>query len=134
MPRSRNRGAERRIVVVAPRTVRVGPVAAALASAGFRVETAASEAAALAAIERGPLAAACVAQAMGPLALRTLVARAAQAQSNVPVIVLGSSTAVQDVVDAMQNGAADYLPLPVERDLLLARVRGLLDRAAADAT
>jgi DNA-binding NtrC family response regulator len=132
MPRTRSPGTERRIVVVAPRTVRVGAVVAALASAGFRVESAATEAAALGAIERGPFAAALVAQEMGPLALRTLVARAAQAQ--MPVIALGSSTAVQDVVDAMQNGAADYLPLPVDRDLLLARVRGLLDRAAADAT
>jgi DNA-binding NtrC family response regulator len=134
MPRSRAQGAERRVVVVAPKALRVAPVTAALGSAGFAVESAATEAAALAAIERGPLAAAFVAQAMGPLALRTLVARAAQAQANMPVIVLGSSTAVQDVVDAMQNGASDYLPLPVDRDLLLTRVRALLDRAAADAS
>jgi DNA-binding NtrC family response regulator len=131
VPRSRSQGTERRILVVAPRTVRVGPVVAGLGSAGYRLETAATEGAALEAIGRGPLAAALVAQEMGPLALRTLVARAAQA--SVPVIVLGSSTAVQDVVDAMQNGAADYLTLPVERELLLVRLGALLDRAAAAA-
>ncbi len=133
MSRARLWGADRRIVVVAPRTDRVSSVADALGSAGFRVETAATEQAALAALDRGPVAAAFVAQAIGPLALNTIAARAAQLQSQMPLVVLGSSTAVQDVVDAMQHGAADYLPLPVDREQLLARARALIERAAAAA-
>src|SRR6266849_1291089 len=131
--RNRTWGGGRRCVVAAPRAARVEGVSSALASVGFRIDRAATEAAALSTLERGPVAAAFVAQAMGPLALGTIVARAAQLHPEIPVIVLGSSSAVQDVVDAMQNGAADYLPLPVDRDLFLSRAGALLDRAAATA-
>ncbi len=132
--RNRTWGGGRRCVVAAPRAARVEGVSSALASVGFRIDRAATEAAALSTLERGPVAAAFVAQAMGPLALGTIVARAAQLHPEIPVIVLGSSSAVQDVVDAMQNGAADYLPLPVDRDLLFSRAGALLDRAAATAS
>src|SRR6266849_2501232 len=131
--RNRAWGGGRRCVVAAPRAARVEGVSSALASVGFRIDRAATEAAALSTLERGPVAAAFVAQAMGPLALGTIVARAAQLHPEIPVIVLGSSSAVQDVVDAMQHGAADYLPLPVDRELLLSRARALLDKAAAAA-
>src|SRR6266571_3255968 len=131
--RNRTWGGGRRCVVAAPRAARVEVVSSALASVGFRIDRATTEAAALSTLDRGPVAAAFVAQAMGPLALATIVARAAQLDPEIPVIVLGSSSAVQDVVDAMQHGAADYLPLPVDRDLLLSRARALLDRAAAAA-
>ena len=133
MVRSRSWGKGRRCLLVAPRGVRLEAVPDALASAGFEIERASTEAAALEALERGPVAAAFVAQAMGTLALGTIVAHAAQLQPEVPVVVLGSSSAVQDVVDAMQNGAADYVPLPADAGLLVSRVHALFDRTVAAA-
>ena len=131
MARSRNWGTGRSCLIVGPRSAATDAVAAAVASAGFRIEKAATEAAAVAALERGGIAAAFVAQTMGALALGTLVAHAAQLHPEVPIVALGSSSAVQDVVDAMQNGAADYVALPADPALLLSRLRALLDRAAA---
>ncbi|MFL5430908.1 MAG: sigma 54-interacting transcriptional regulator [Myxococcales bacterium] len=134
MRRVRAWGKGRKCLVVSPRAARIEPVVDALVSAGFEVERASTEASALAALERGPIAAAFLAQAMGALALGTIVAHAANIHPQVPVVVLGSTSAVQDVVDAMQNGAADYVALPADPDLLLSRLRALLDRATAAAS
>ncbi|MFL5445706.1 MAG: sigma-54-dependent transcriptional regulator, partial [Myxococcales bacterium] len=134
MRRVRVWGKGRKCLVVSPRAARIEPVVDALVSAGFEVERASTEASALAALERGPVAAAFLAQTMGALALGTIIAHAANIHPQVPVVVLGSTSAVQDVVDAMQNGAADYVALPADPDLLLSRLRALLDRATAAAS
>ncbi len=60
-----------------------------------------------------------------------LVARAAHQHPEVPVVVLGSTGTVQEAVDAMQQGAADYLAPPHDGEALLARLRALLERVGA---
>jgi len=119
-------GSGRTCLLAVPGGVEARPVSRALESVGFAVTSVSTEASALASIERADLAAAFVSQKLGPLALSSITARAAQSHPQVPVIVLGSSTSVQDAVDAMQHGCADYLSLPVEPRLLLERARKLL--------
>jgi DNA-binding NtrC family response regulator len=100
----------------------------ALAGAGFATIAASGEAEALAALERETLAFALVAQSVGSVAIAGLVARAGHRHPEVPVVVLGTAGTVQEAVDAMQQGAADYLPPPVDAEVLLARLRRLLAR------
>ncbi len=109
----------------------IDALASALASAGFNASRAAGEADALARLESGPLAAVFAAQQLGPVALASIVARAAQQYPEVPTIVLGTSGTVQEAVDAMQLGAADYLVAPVEPPLVAQRLRRVLERAEA---
>jgi DNA-binding NtrC family response regulator len=105
-------------------------VARHLASVGFTTVTAGSEAEALAALDRETLAAALVPQAFGAVAISSLVARAGHQHPEVPVVVLGTSGTVQEAVDAMQQGAADYLAPPLDPEALLARLRAVLERTA----
>jgi DNA-binding NtrC family response regulator len=46
----------------------------------------------------------------------------------VPVVVLGGAGTVQEAVDAMQLGVADYLAPPFEPEELLSRLRRVLER------
>jgi len=126
MPRTKSWGSGRTCLLAVPSGVDAKPVVAALESVGFATASVSTESSALAALERANLAAAFVSQKLGPLALSSVTARAAHSHPQVPVIVLGSSTSVQDAVDAMQHGCADYVPLPVEPRLLLERARKLL--------
>ena len=128
MPRTKSFGAGRTCLVVVPSGVESGPIKGMLVSAGFVVSSASTESSTLAALERGNLSAVFVSQKLGPVALSSIVARAAHGHPQVVVIVLGSSTSVQDAVDAMQHGCADYLPPPIDPQTLLVRVRKLLDR------
>src|SRR5713226_8121647 len=132
MPRTRSWGSGRTCLLAVPSGVDAKPVIAALESVGFATTSVSTESGALAALERANLAAAFVSQKLGPLALSSITARAAHGHPQVPVIVLGSSTSVQDAVDAMQHGCADYVPLPVEPSTLLERARKLLSQPAAD--
>ena len=52
--------------------------------------------------------------------------------SAVPVIVLSARSEESDKIAALDAGADDYLPKPFALEELLARVRSLLRRAAAD--
>ena len=128
MPKAKNWGAERTCLVAAPNGVDAQPVVAALQSAGFKTVLAATESSALAALERGNLAAVFASHRLGQLAVSTVTARAAHGHPQIPVVVLGSSASIQDAVDAMQLGCADYLSLPVEPKTLLDRMRKLFDR------
>jgi DNA-binding NtrC family response regulator len=105
-----------------------GATTRALAGAGFTPVVVSTEAEALAALDREPLALALVAQSLGSVAIAGLVARAGHQHPEVPVVVLGTAGTVQEAVDAMQQGAADYLPPPVDPETLLARLRRLLAR------
>jgi len=48
--------------------------------------------------------------------------------SNTPIIVISAKGALQDKVNALKNGADDYVVKPFERDEILARVEALLRR------
>ncbi len=53
-----------------------------------------------------------------------------QAGGFVPVLMLTAQGRPEDVLKGFEAGADDYLPKPFELSILLARVRGLLRRAA----
>ena len=86
---------------------------------------------ALLALEGGAFAAVYAAQALGNTAVSSLVAAVGQRPGDAPVIVLGESGRVQEAVDAMQLGAADYLPPPYPPDDLLRRLVHALERPEA---
>ena len=107
-------------------------LAAALTRAGFAAMTARDERQALDQLARGGAAALYVAQALGPAALKALLAASAQRCPDAPVVVLGATGTVQEAVDAMQLGAADYVPPPHEPDAAVRRLAVLLARARRD--
>jgi DNA-binding NtrC family response regulator len=106
-------------------------VSRALGAAGFEVLGCATEEDALEALDREPLAVVLVAHALGPVAIGSVVARAGHQHPEVPVVVLGAAGTVQEAVDAMQQGAADYLAPPFDAESLLARLRRVLQRGPA---
>lgn len=65
----------------------------------------------------------------GPSILRGL--RAIPAWSLVPVVMLTARTLEQDIVDALDAGANDYVMKPFQPHELMARVRRLLGAKAA---
>jgi DNA-binding NtrC family response regulator len=67
--------------------------------------------------------------ALGPAALRSLLAAVAQRSPDAPAVVLGATGTVQEAVDAMQLGAADYVPPPHDPDASVQRLAVLLARA-----
>lgn len=99
----------------------------ALVDAGAEVESVAHEHEALVALDRRTFALLLTAHKDWSRLLR----RASEKIPAVAVVVLGSSTAVHDVVDAVQQGAADYLAPPFQADVVAARLQRLLDNAAA---
>jgi DNA-binding NtrC family response regulator len=107
------------------------PISTELERAGLTVKYAAGEAGALSALESESLQVALVAHAVGPSALSSIIARAKQCHPEVPVVVLGSSSTVEEAVDVMRRGAADYLPPPIDPRLLALRVRGIFDRSGS---
>ncbi len=103
-------------------------LAAALVRAGFVPSLARDERQALAEVARGAAAALYVAQALGPAALKTLLAASGQRCPDAPVVVLGATGTVQEAVDAMQLGAADYVPPRHDPDAAVRRLAVLLAR------
>jgi DNA-binding NtrC family response regulator len=130
VPKSRVLGMGRRCLLVKPAGRNAAAVAKPLAAAGFEVGVASTEADALVALDRDHPAVVLVSDAFGPVTISSLVARAGQRHPELPVVVLGSTGTVQEAVDAMQLGAADYLPPPRDPEVLLARLLKLLERGA----
>jgi DNA-binding NtrC family response regulator len=126
--RSMPPGSGQTCLVVAPDGVPA--VAQALAREGFAPVAARSEREALAAIEAGGLAAVFVAQSLGDPAVARLAAAGGQRLGDAPVVVLGASGTVQEAVDAMQLGAADYLAPPYDPDAVVRRLARALERPA----
>ena len=50
-------------------------------------------------------------------------------RSNLPILVISAKTALEDKVNALKNGADDYITKPFDRDEVLARVEALLRRS-----
>jgi DNA-binding NtrC family response regulator len=103
-----------------------GPVAKILIDAGFDVEAVTSEPDALAALERKAWALVFVAQTLGKAPLQSLIVHAAQKRSDLPVVVLGAAATLQEAVDAMQLGAADFIAPPFSAELILSRLKRLV--------
>ena len=117
----------RSVIVVAPSGA--GAIADALGRAGLSAVVVGDERAALEAMDAGPIAAVVVSQALGAAAAGSLVSLAGQ-RADAPAIVLGARGTVQEAVDAMQLGAADYLPPPHEPQDLVRRLGAALERPA----
>jgi DNA-binding NtrC family response regulator len=99
-----------------------------LVAGGLKIEVAASESEALAALDRRPFVAVIMFQRPSAPPLASILARAAQKNPEIPVMVLGATPALQDAVDVMQLGAADYLGPPFQVEMVAARLRKLVDK------
>jgi len=130
MAKTRNWGRGRDCLLAGQDGTLPQAIARGLAAASFAVRRATTEAEALAALEQQPFAVAFASQKLGAMALSSIIARAAQRHPEVPVVVAGSAGTVQEAVDAMQLGAADYIVADFEPEQLLARVRKLLNQSA----
>ncbi len=100
----------------------------ALCEVGFEVETVDTESEALAALGRRPFVSLLAVQRPESPGLQAIIARAGQQHPEIPVVILGATATLQDAVDAMQQGAADYLPPPFEIETVASRVRRLVER------
>ncbi|HYV46181.1 MAG TPA: sigma-54 dependent transcriptional regulator [Myxococcaceae bacterium] len=118
----------RECLIVAPAGANLDGLAGVLSGAGFRCVRVATEAEAHRALESSTPTAAFVSCSLGITALAGLIARAASLSTPAPVVALGHGSTVQEAVDAMQRGAADYLPAPVQAEAALAQVKRLLGR------
>jgi DNA-binding NtrC family response regulator len=115
--------AGRPCLVVAP--ARSPGLAEALARAGLSPHAVEGEREGVAALEAaGRHAAIFVAHALGAPAVAAIVAAAGQRPGDAPVVVLGSSGTVQEAVDAMQLGAADYVAPPYAPEELVRCMAG----------
>jgi DNA-binding NtrC family response regulator len=132
MPTSRPPGFGRPCLVVGSRGD--SGVSKILGDAGFVVESAGREQEALAALERRPWALLFVAQSIGKDTLQSLIVRAGEKRADLPVVVLGAAAKLQDAVDAMQLGAADFIAPPFSADAILSRLKRLVVEASAPGT
>jgi len=128
MPKSRAPGYGRPCLVVGSRGNSTVPKI--LGEAGFEVEEAGDEQDARAAFDRKPWALLFVAQGIGVVALQSLIVHAGQRRAELPVVVLGAAAKLQDAVDAMQLGAADFIAPPFSSDSILSRLKRLVVEAS----
>ena len=101
-----------------------------LGRAGLPSKAVASDTAAVAALDREPFSVAVISHGLGPSAISSVIACANRRHPDVPVVVLGSTSTVDEAVDVMRRGAADYLPPPVDAQVLVLRLQRLLERPA----
>ncbi|HET9595153.1 MAG TPA: sigma-54 dependent transcriptional regulator [Anaeromyxobacteraceae bacterium] len=128
MPKTRAPAPPRRCLVVSPQPVDL--LLDALRAAGFQVTVARSAPDALEQLERDGAGVAIVDQVLGADAIGVIASRGGRGHAAARVVVLGAAGSVQEAVDAMQQGAMDYLPPPLDAGVLLARVRRLLEERA----
>jgi DNA-binding NtrC family response regulator len=103
-----------------------GPVARILIEAGYGVEAVGAEPEARTALDRNTWTAVFAGQSLGKTALQSLIIHAAQARPGLPVVVVGATASLQEAVDAMQLGAADFLAPPFEAETVLSRLKRLV--------
>jgi DNA-binding NtrC family response regulator len=99
-----------------------------LVELGLKVEVAGSETEALAALDRRPYVAIIACPRPDTVPIQSILARASQKNPEIPVMVLGATSALQDAVNVMQQGAADYLGPPFQVELTAARLRAMVDK------
>ena len=129
MPKLHAPGFGRPCLVVGSRTDAL--VAQLLRDAGYEVDHVSLDQEAWMTLNRRPWAAVFIAQTVGSSSLQSLISRASQWRPSPPVIVLGTAVRLQDAVDAMQLGAADFLAPPFSADVLLARLGRLVAEVPA---
>jgi DNA-binding NtrC family response regulator len=107
-----------------------GPVAKILTEAGFEVDVVSTEAEASAALDRKAWSVVFVAQSIGKAPLQSLIVHAARKRAELPVVVLGATATLQEAVDAMQLGAADFIAPPFEAEVILSRLAKVVGASA----
>ncbi len=96
--------------------------------AGFRVSAAAHGEAALEALEREPVQLLVSDVQMRPIDGHELLRRVKRRRPDLPVVLMTAYGTIQKAVQALQDGASDYLVKPFEADALVNMVTRLLPR------
>jgi DNA-binding NtrC family response regulator len=128
MPKSHSPGYGRPCLLIARSAD--GPVAKILVEAGFEVEAVATEQEAWPALDRKAWALVFVAHTLGKAQLQSLIVHVGQRRPDLPVVVLGAAAMLQEAVDAMQMGAADFIAPPFAAESILNRLRRLVTEPA----
>jgi DNA-binding NtrC family response regulator len=102
----------------------------ALGDLGLEIEKVESEIEALAALERRAFAVALIGPRMTAAGTCELLTRATQKKPAVPAIILAGNANLQEAVDCMRLGAADYLAPPYHADAVVNRLRRVLERVS----
>jgi DNA-binding NtrC family response regulator len=124
MPKSRAPGYGRPCLIVGSRSDVA--VAKILGDAGFDVESVGNEQEGRAALDRKAWALLCLAQGLGKASLQSLIVHTGERRPALPVVVLGVAAKLQDAVDAMQLGAADFIIPPFSSENILPRLKKLV--------
>jgi DNA-binding NtrC family response regulator len=102
-----------------------GPIAKILLDAGFEVEAVATEQEARLALDRKAWALV-FAHTLGKAQLESLIVHVGQRRPDLAVVVLGAAAMLQEAVDAMQMGAADFIAPPFTAESILNRLQRLV--------
>ena len=129
MPKSRAPGYGRPCLIVGSRGD--SAVVKILGDAGFEIESAGNEQEGRAALDRKAWALLCLAQGLGKASLQSLIVRAGERRPTLPVVVLGVAPKLQDAVDAMQLGAADFIVPPFSSEGIVPRLKKIVAEASA---
>ncbi|HPK00837.1 MAG TPA: sigma-54 dependent transcriptional regulator [Candidatus Sumerlaeota bacterium] len=97
-----------------------------LTSCGFRVATAADGEQALRHVAREPVAMIVSDVRMAGMDGLTMLHRLRQSRPDLPVLLVTAYADIRDAVEAIRDGAVNYLEKPIDLDELLASVRGAL--------
>jgi DNA-binding NtrC family response regulator len=108
------------------------PIPKILRDAGYEPKAVAAGADAWVELDRAPWAVVFVAQTVGSDWLQSLITRGGQRRVAVPVVVLGTAAKLQDAVDAMQLGAADFIAPPFSSEGVLPRLKKLVADPQSD--
>ena len=103
-------------------------MALALKEAGFRVEEASDRAEAREKVSHGGIGLVIGHETLSVHSRRSLLKQLHALQPDLPVMVLSDQATLEQAVEAMRSGAADFLPHPVEPKQLLSRLKVLLTR------
>jgi DNA-binding NtrC family response regulator len=106
--------------------IRGGGLASLLEDQGFEVASVESDAAVRAALDRRPSAVLLVGQSVGEGQLQSLIGSVAAGRTGSKVVVVGAAARLQDAVDAMQAGAADFIAPPFSVETVVPRLKRLL--------
>jgi DNA-binding NtrC family response regulator len=123
MPKSQLAGHQRACLLLG---IKGGVLASLLEDAGFEVASVEGESAVRAALDRRPSAIVLVGPNVAEGQLQSLIATVAAGRPGSKVVVVGTAARLQDAVDAMQAGAADFIAPPFSAETVVPRLKRLL--------
>jgi DNA-binding NtrC family response regulator len=123
MPKSQSLGRQHACLLWG---IRGGALASVLEGAGFDVASVDGEGSLRAALDRVPSAIVLAGQGLGDGQLQSLIASIGTGRGGSRVVVVGTAARLQDAVDAMQAGAADFIAPPFSPEAVVPRLKRLL--------